>query len=178
MLKPHLQALFDDYFSSHQHPTNRLTHKVAIPAHRPAHRRDAGLGPAGQRPGLPGGVLTLGLVAWPLATVWYLRADVKLGLIVSAGMALCFPLGRMIPVWAVVALAVVGWLVQLAGHAVWEKKSPSFFTNLVHALVRAPVLRRPPHRRLLPQVPAARRLRLAGLSHALRPEDARLDAPP
>ncbi|MGZ3461157.1 MAG: Mpo1-like protein, partial [Archangium sp.] len=34
-----------------------------------------------------------------------------------------------------VSIAVVGWLVQLAGHAVWEKKSPSFFTNLVHALV-------------------------------------------
>ena len=32
MLNPRLQALFDDYASSHQHPTNRLTHKVAIPA--------------------------------------------------------------------------------------------------------------------------------------------------
>jgi uncharacterized membrane protein YGL010W len=26
-------------------------------------------------------------------------------------------------------------LVQLAGHVVWEKKQPSFLTNLVHALV-------------------------------------------
>jgi uncharacterized membrane protein YGL010W len=60
---------------------------------------------------------------------------VKLGLIVAAGMALCFPLGRLLPVWAVIALAVGGWLIQLAGHAVWEKKSPSFFTNMVHALV-------------------------------------------
>ncbi len=37
--------------------------------------------------------------------------------------------------WIVVAIAVIGWLVQLAGHAVWEKKSPSFLTNMVHALV-------------------------------------------
>ncbi len=31
MTNPRLVALFDDYASSHQHPTNRLTHKVAIP---------------------------------------------------------------------------------------------------------------------------------------------------
>jgi uncharacterized membrane protein YGL010W len=41
----------------------------------------------------------------------------------------------MLPVWAVIAIAVGGWLIQLAGHAVWEKKSPSFLTNLAHALV-------------------------------------------
>jgi uncharacterized membrane protein YGL010W len=84
---------------------------------------------------LPGGVLTLGIVAWVLATVWYLRADLKLGLIVSVAAALCIPLGRMLPVPVVIAIAVAGWLIQLAGHAVWEKKSPSFFTNLVQALV-------------------------------------------
>lgn len=135
MLKPQLQALFDDYFSSHQHPTNRLTHKVAIPVivlHIVAMLDWVKLVTI---PGFPGGVLTLGIVAWALATVWYLRADVKLGLIVAAGMALCFPLGRMMPVWSVVAIAVGGWLIQLAGHAVWEKKSPSFLTNMVHALV-------------------------------------------
>ena len=46
-----------------------------------------------------------------------------------------FPIGRMVPVWGVVAIAISGWLIQLAGHLVWEKKQPSFLTNLVHALV-------------------------------------------
>ncbi|WP_224242226.1 Mpo1 family 2-hydroxy fatty acid dioxygenase [Hyalangium gracile] len=135
MLNARIVALFDDYASSHQHPTNRLTHKIAIPVivlHIVAMLDWVKLVAI---PVLPGGVLTLGMVAWALATLWYLRADVKLGLIVSAGMALCFPLGRLLPVWAVIAIAVFGWLIQLAGHAVWEKKSPSFFTNLVHALV-------------------------------------------
>jgi uncharacterized membrane protein YGL010W len=135
MLTPRLRALFDDYFSSHQHPTNRLTHKVAIPVivlHIVAMLDWVKLV---SLPVLPGGVLTLGIVAWLLATVWCLRADVTLGLMVSAVMALCIPLGRMMPVWAVVAIAVAGWLIQLAGHAVWEKKSPSFLTNMVHALV-------------------------------------------
>ena len=135
MLKPRTQALFDEYVSSHQHPTNRLTHKIAIPLivlHIVAMLDWVRLVSV---PALPGGWLTLALVAWALATVWYLRADPKTGLLVSAAMLLCIPLGRLLPVWSVIAIAGVGWLVQLAGHSVWEKKSPSFLTNLVHALV-------------------------------------------
>lgn len=135
MLNPRLLALFDDYASSHQHPTNRLTHKIAIPfivLHVVAMLDWVRLVSI---PFIPGGVLTLGMIAWVLAAFWYLRADLKLGLIVSAAVALCFPIGRLLPVWAVIAIAAGGWLIQLAGHTIWEKKSPSFFTNLVHALV-------------------------------------------
>lgn len=135
MLKPRTQALFDEYFSAHQHPTNRLTHKLAIPLivlHIVAMLDWVRLA---SLPFLPGGSLTLAYVAWALASIWFLRADARLGLIVSAAAALCIPLGRLLPGWTVVAIALVGWLVQLAGHAVWEKKSPSFLTNLVHALV-------------------------------------------
>ena len=34
-----------------------------------------------------------------------------------------------------VALAVVGWAVQLAGHSVREKNRPAFLTNLLQALI-------------------------------------------
>jgi uncharacterized membrane protein YGL010W len=135
MLKPQTQALFDEYISAHQHPTNRLTHKLAIPLivlHIVAMLDWVRLASV---PALPGGSLTLAYVAWALASIWFVRADVKLGLIVSVAAALCIPLGRLMPREAVIAIAVVGWLVQLAGHSVWEKKSPSFLTNLVHALV-------------------------------------------
>jgi len=135
MLKPHTQALFDEYTSSHQHPTNRLTHKVAIPLivlHIVAMLDWVHLV---SFPLMPGGELTLAHVAWVLASIWYLRADAKLGGIVCVAIAFCMPLGRTLPGSLVVAIAIFGWLVQLAGHAVWEKKSPSFFTNLVHALV-------------------------------------------
>ncbi|QSQ20106.1 DUF962 domain-containing protein [Pyxidicoccus parkwayensis] len=135
MLKPHVVALFDEYYSSHQHPTNRLTHKIAIPLivlHIVAMLDWVKLATV---PALPGGVLTLGMLSLVTTAIWYLRADVKLGLIVMAFMVACIPVGRMLPMWSVVAIAVFAWLVQLAGHAVWEKKSPSFLTNLVHALV-------------------------------------------
>jgi uncharacterized membrane protein YGL010W len=135
MLKPQTQALFDEYVSAHQHPTNRLTHKLAIPLivlHIVAMLDWVRLVSV---PALPGGSLTLAHVAWVLASIWFLRADARLGLIVSVAAALCIPLGRLLPREAVIAIAVTGWLVQLAGHSVWEKKSPSFLTNLVHALV-------------------------------------------
>jgi len=135
MLKPQVVSLFDEYYSSHQHPTNRLTHKIAIPLIVLHIVTMLDWVKLVEVPVLPGGVLTLGMVAWALSAIWYLRADVKLGLMVVLFMAACFPLGRMMPTWSVVAIAVFGWLVQLAGHSVWEKKSPSFLTNLVHALV-------------------------------------------
>ena len=135
MLKPQTQALFDEYITAHQHPTNRLTHKIAIPVIVLHIVAMLDWVPLVSLPLMPGGSLTLAHVAWVLASVWYLRADTKLGLMVVAATALCIPLGRLLPVWAIVAIAVFGWLIQLAGHAVWEKKSPSFLTNLVHALV-------------------------------------------
>ncbi|HYV48672.1 MAG TPA: Mpo1-like protein [Myxococcaceae bacterium] len=127
--------LFDEYAASHQHPTNRLTHKIAIPLivfHILAMLDWVRLVSV---PAIPGGVLTLGMVVYAATAVWYLRADVKLGLLVMALSALSFPIGRMLPWWSVVALAVAAWGIQLAGHLVWEKKQPSFLTNMVHALV-------------------------------------------
>src|SRR3954467_8040435 len=124
--------LFDEYAASHRHPTNRLTHKIAIPLivfHILAMLDWVRLAAV---PGIPGGVVTLGMVAWAVTAIWYLRADVKLGLMVIAASALSFPIGRALPWWPVVAVAVAGWLIQLAGHVVWEKKQPSFLTNLVH----------------------------------------------
>jgi uncharacterized membrane protein YGL010W len=131
---PALQALFVDYLENHRHPMNRLTHKVAIPLivlHIIA-MLDWVVLPVPPVAGLP---VTLAHVGFLLAAVWYLRMDVKLGALVLLGMAACLPLGRALPTGAVVAIAAVGWLVQLAGHTVWEKKQPSFVTNLVHALV-------------------------------------------
>lgn len=125
----------DEYFASHRHPTNRLTHKVAIPLI--AFHLIAMLDwiRIVNVPGLPGGVLTAGMLFWAGASVWYLWADARLAVPIMAVSALALPVGRMLPAWALVAIAATGWLVQLAGHLVWEKKQPSFLTNLVHALV-------------------------------------------
>jgi uncharacterized membrane protein YGL010W len=131
-MSPALRALFQDYAESHRHPTNRLTHKVAIPLivfHIVAMLDWVRLFSAG------GYTVTLGMVAVVAALLWYLRMSVKLGLMMAVFLALCFPLAHVTPWPVVVAIALAGWLVQLAGHAVWEKKSPAFLTNLLQALV-------------------------------------------
>lgn len=134
MLKPGLESLFAEYADSHRHPTNRLTHKIAIPV---IVFHVLTMLDWVARFEIPGTGLTasLGVILFLAAAVWYLSQDVKLGAIVTMASALCFPLGRMTPWPVVVALAVIGWSVQLAGHVVWEKKSPSFMKNMIQALV-------------------------------------------
>ena len=131
MLKPRLQRLFEEYADSHRHPTNRLTHKIAIPLivfHIIAMLDWVHLF---------GGV-TLAWVAFGVAIGWYLTLDVRLALLMVLLYGACYPLGWFvsgISRWLVVGIAVVAWLIQLAGHLVWEKKQPAFFTNLLQALV-------------------------------------------
>jgi uncharacterized membrane protein YGL010W len=133
-MKPGLEKLFREYSESHTHPTNRLTHKIAIPMivfHILAMLDWVKLF---QVPGLEHPI-SLAYVAGLAALSWYLSQDVKLGLLLLMVYAPCIPLGWYVPGYAVVAIAAAGWSIQLAGHVVWEKKQPSFMTNLVHALV-------------------------------------------
>lgn len=135
MTNPKLEALFTEYASQHSHPTNRLTHKIAIPMivfHVVAMLDWVHLFHASWA---PGGFVSLAEIACVLAAAWYLWADARLGSVMTVLLVLAIPLGRAVPPPAIVAIAIGGWLIQLAGHAVWEKKSPSFFTNLVHTLV-------------------------------------------
>ena len=132
MANPRLTAWFEDYADGHRHPMNRLTHKVAIPLivfHILAMLDWIPLVDLGAF------TLTGGHVGWLVATVWYTRLDVRLGLIMSALFGATIPLGWYVPAWAVVAIAAFAWLVQLAGHRVWEKNRPSFVKNIQHALV-------------------------------------------
>jgi len=131
-MKPKLQRLFEEYHDYHRHPINRLTHKIAIPLivfHIVAMLDWIALAEVG------GVTITAGHVGWLAAAGWYLSMHVRLGLVMAALFALCFPLARITPWPVVVAVAVVGWLIQLAGHVVWEKRQPAFVTNLVQALV-------------------------------------------
>jgi uncharacterized membrane protein YGL010W len=136
-MNPKLHALFTEYANDHRHPTNQLTHKIAIPLivfHIVAMLDWVALFPAG------GLQVTAGMVLYALATAWYLAMHPKLGVIMALLFGLCFPLGRAVTALPngkaiLVTIAVVGWMVQLAGHAVWEKKSPSFLRNILQALV-------------------------------------------
>lgn len=132
MLKPALEAYFVEYDDDHRSHMNQLTHQVAIPLivfHVLAMLSWISLGaPFGY-------ALNLAHVVWLAATLFYLTLDVRLGLLIGLLMAVCFPIAAVTPKLVVVLVAIVGWLVQLAGHIVWEKRQPAFLENLLQALI-------------------------------------------
>lgn len=124
-LKPLLdfEALSADYARYHTHPYNRLCHVVGIPAIMLAVVRWT------QLRWLP--LFPLAALALPLYLLWNpgLAAAMTLVLLAMAAAAVF-----MSP-WTALAVFVVGWIFQLLGHWVFEKKSPAFAKNLVHLLV-------------------------------------------
>jgi uncharacterized membrane protein YGL010W len=132
-----LLRLFDEYAADHRHPMNRLTHKIAIPLivfHIVAMLDWWKLGPAIDIGGVPL-QLSAGHIGYAAAIAYYLSKHVKLAAVMAVLMALCFPLAAVTPKPVVVVLAVAAWLVQLAGHSVFEKNRPSFTKNLQQALI-------------------------------------------
>ena len=132
-MNPKLIALFQEYSDDHRHPANQLTHKIAIPLivfHLIAMLNWVTLSR------LPGGFdMTLGHLAYLATVVWYFSLSPRLGWVMAFLFGLCFPLARVTPWPVVLAAAAVGWTVQLAGHAIWEKNRPAFTRNLIQALV-------------------------------------------
>jgi uncharacterized membrane protein YGL010W len=139
VLDPTLQAWFDDYLDHHRHPTNRLTHEIAIPMivfHIVAmldwlQIRAAGFATiAGETYGLSvGHLFAVGVLAW------YATMSPKLAAIMAVASVPLFALSALTPWWVVVVVAAAGWTIQLAGHKVWEKRAPAFLGNLGHALI-------------------------------------------
>ncbi len=132
-LHPTLERWLVEYAQAHQHPMNRLTHKVALPLivfHVIAMLDWIKL-PVDVA-GLP---LSVAHLLYVVVVVFYLRLSVPLGLIMALLFALCFPLAAITPKPVVVVVAVLAWGVQLAGHAIWEKNRPAFLTNLLQALI-------------------------------------------
>jgi len=132
-LKPKLQQLFQEYAEFHQHPLNQLTHKVAIPLivfHIVAMLQWVVIVSV-----TSDFSLTLAHLAYLAVIAWYASLDLRLAVWAAVLFALCFPMAALTPPVWVWVVAVCGWGIQLAGHLVWEKRTPAFVTNLLQALV-------------------------------------------
>jgi uncharacterized membrane protein YGL010W len=132
MLKPALLAHFTRYADSHRHPVNRLTHELAIPLivfHVIAMLSWIVVAAP------HGHALSLGHIAYVGVIAWYFALDARLAVLMALLYGMCFPIAAVTPRSVVVVFAIVGWAIQLAGHVVWEKRSPAFLTNLLQALI-------------------------------------------
>lgn len=134
-MKPALQELFTEYSECHRHPVNILIHKIAVPMIFFNAMAMLDWVVLGDVPGSPGWSMTMGQLFVVLCAIWYLAMDVKLGALLSLSFAGMLALGWVTPGWAVIAVGVFGWAIQMAGHFVWEKKAPNFTRNAIQALV-------------------------------------------
>ncbi|KLE35766.1 DUF962 domain-containing protein [Aurantiacibacter luteus] len=90
---------------------------------------------------LGGLVLTPAIVGSALAALWYLRLDIRVGLLMSGLLSLFCAAGHWIAqistaAWlgGGVALFVVGWALQFLGHH-YEGRKPAFLDDLRSLLV-------------------------------------------
>lgn len=135
-MKPALRALLDEYAADHQHPLNRLTHKIGVPliifhilAMLDWVRLDLSAGG-----GVPYGP-SLGHLAGLAVLGWYLRLDAALALTLGAVGLLSLVISPFVPPLITVGIAIFAWVLQLIGHGVYEGKRPSFTRNLLQLLV-------------------------------------------
>ena len=131
-MSPTLRAHFADYAAFHGTPGNKACHYVGIPLIVLALLALLARVPLFA---VGGFTVTLAEVALVAVTAYYVTLDLALAAIMLAASVGLLLLGRPLPVWVSAALFVLGWIFQLIGHYVYEKRSPAFFRNLAHLLV-------------------------------------------
>ncbi len=147
-----IQTLFADYASYHRTSGNKVFHRFGIPMIM--------LTLIGMLVRVPlfeaGGVqVDAAMLLIALSTIYYLVVEWRLALAMLAVSILFYFVGAALPMWANVAVFVLGWIFQFIGHSVYEKRQPAFLRNFVHLLIGPlwilndliPVVKSAPHTR-------------------------------
>ena len=79
--------------------------------------------------------IDLGLFLFLIGSIFALRADYKIGVPFTLYAYLNYLISRHLPMNILVAIQVVGWILQIYGHSIYEKKAPAFLTTISHLCV-------------------------------------------
>ena len=79
--------------------------------------------------------IDLGLLLFLFGAIFSLRVDFKLGIPFTLYAYLNYLLARHTPMPALITIQVLGWILQIWGHAIYEKKSPAFLTSVEHLFI-------------------------------------------
>ncbi len=135
MFHPRLKSWLDEYAADHQHPTNQLIHKLCVPLivfHVLAMLDWVHLAAL---PFVEGWSLSLGHLAAAAALAFYFWGSTKYGLLLLVWAVGCLWVSHYTPWWLTTGLAVVLWALQLVGHKLYERNTPSLTRNLIQALI-------------------------------------------
>lgn len=79
--------------------------------------------------------LDLGILLVLAGAIFSLRVDYKVGIPFSLYIYLNYLVARHLPINVLVGIQILGWVFQLYGHKVYEKKAPAFLTSIEHLFV-------------------------------------------
>ena len=127
-----LEAHFADYAMHHQTAGNKVCHRIGIPM---IMFSLLGMLAAVKLGTIGGFTLDAAIVLIAAVTLYYLVLAIDFGLVMLIVSVAMYLGGRLVPMPVLVALFVIGWILQFIGHGVYEKRRPAFFKNFVHLLV-------------------------------------------
>jgi uncharacterized membrane protein YGL010W len=122
-----LKKYFDEYASYHKTQGNQTSHVFGIPMIM--------LSLLGLLRLIPLGAVNLGVLLWLGATLFYVVMDLRLGVIFSLIVLGFYGAATLIPVSLHIVLFILGWVIQLIGHKVYEKNNPAFLKTAEHLLI-------------------------------------------
>src|SRR5712691_3697801 len=135
-----IDALLAEYGESHGNPTNKLIHWFAVPVIAWTVLAILWVVPT---PAVFHGVpyLNWATIVCALAVIYYLTLSIPLAIGMAVFSLIALATVRLVEtstsvplVWIAVALFVIAWIFQFAGHKV-EGKKPSFFKDLQFLLI-------------------------------------------
>ncbi len=133
---PALIIDFKDYEQYHQSKGNKLLHMVGIPL-----VLFSLLGLLSHvvlwSPGAADALfrVDLGIILFFVGAIYTARIDAKLSVPYLLFAYLNYLLARHLSLPVLTGLQALAWIFQLAGHYVFEKKSPAFFSNLAQLFI-------------------------------------------
>lgn len=122
-----LKLRFNDYALYHAHPKNRATHYLGIP---PIAAATLGLFAL-----IKIGPMDVGMLLTLFALAFYFTIDKKLAAFFTLPLIGLYLIGASASLPVLIAMQVVGWILQYVGHYHYEKKSPAFYKNLQQLLI-------------------------------------------
>lgn len=135
MVNRRLQPYFCDYSDDHKTHGNKICHFIGIPLILISSLGLLSRVIFWQHSVSPLWQFDLAGVLWLLACVWYAVLDWQIAASFSLVALGFYFVGRAIPVPALWAMLVIGWIVQFLGHLYFEHNRPSFLKNIRHLLI-------------------------------------------
>lgn len=151
-IKEKFTESFAFYAAYHQHPVNQLMHIITIPiivftiltwlAYGSFYEPDL----TGQSTDMINRLLSVnfGIVLIAFYVMVYVVLDVLGGLLFLPCVLILYGGANLfryyVPyAWAIsIALHIIAWIFQFAGHGIWEKRKPALFDSLIQAFLMAP----------------------------------------